>query len=163
VLASALLVKGELAAARDELEQALRSNPASLVYLEIIGFLLTLLGDGDRGPALTRAARERNPHCLPQASFGSWFDHVRRGEIELAHASALEYRDPTFFWRPAMRACCLGLLGRIEDAGSEVAELLRRRPDFATRGRVLLGHYIKLPEVMGRIVDGLAKAGLELA
>jgi adenylate cyclase len=163
VLASALLVKGELGAAREELEQALRSNPASLVYLEIIGFLLTLLGDGDRGPALTRAARERNPHCLPHASFGLWFDHLRRGEIELAHANALEYRDPTFFWRPAMRACCLGLLGRITEAGSEVAELLRRKPDFATRGRVLLGRYIKFPDVLNRIADGLGRAGLELA
>jgi adenylate cyclase len=163
VLASALLVKGELAAAREELEQALRSNPASLVYLEIIGFLLTLLGDAERGPALARRARERNPHCLPQASFGLWFDHLRRGEIELAYANALEYRDPTFFWRPAMRASCLGLLGRIEEAGSEVAELLRRKPDFPVRGRILLGHYIKFPDVMDRVVDGLARAGLELA
>jgi hypothetical protein len=62
-----------------------------------------------------------------------------------------------------MRASCLGLLGRIAEAGSEVAELLDRKPDFAARGRLLLGHYIKFPEVMDRVVDGLARAGLELA
>ena len=62
-----------------------------------------------------------------------------------------------------MRASCLGLLGRTADARSEVADLLSRKPDFAARGRVLIGRYIKLPEVMGRIVDGLDRAGLSLA
>jgi tetratricopeptide (TPR) repeat protein len=163
ILASALLVKGELTAARRELEEALQLTPNSLVYLEMIGLLLTLVGDGERGPALIRAARERNPHCLPYASFGLWFDHLGRGEIEAAYQAALEYRDPTFFWRAAMRACCLGHLGRIAEAKAEVAELLLRKPDFSARGRILIGHYVKFPEVMNRVVDGLAKAGLTLA
>ena len=56
VLASALLVKGELIAARQELDQALQIGGESLVYLENIGWLLTLCGDEERGPALARAA-----------------------------------------------------------------------------------------------------------
>ena len=163
VLASALLVKGELTAARRELEEALQLTPNSLVYLEVIGLLLTLVDDGERGLALIRTARERNPHCLPYGSFGLWFDHLRRGEIEAAYQAALEYRDPTFFWRAAMRACCLGHLGRIAEAKAEVDELLLRKPDFAARGRILIGHYVKFPEVMNLIADGLAKAGLTLA
>ena len=163
VLAAALLVKGELASARQEVEQALRLNPGSLVYLEMIGFLLTLLGDWERGPALCRTARERNPHCLPQVLIGLWFDHLRRGELESAYQAALEYRDPTSFWRAVMRASCLGLLGRVPEARSEVAEILRVKPDFTVRGRTLIGHYIKFPEVMSRIAEGLARAGLELA
>jgi TolB-like protein len=163
VLASCLLVKGELAAGREELEQALRSSPGSLVYLEIIGYLLTLLGDWERGQALSRSARDRNPHCLPFVLFGTWADSVRRGDIEQACQVALEYRDPTFFWRPVMRASCLGLLGRAAEAKSEVAELLSRKPDFPKRGPVLLGHYLKFPKVMGPVVDGLARAGLDAA
>ena len=42
-----------------------------------------------------------------------------------------------------MRASCLGLLGRTAEAAVEVADLLRRKPDFATRGRILIGYYIK--------------------
>jgi hypothetical protein len=129
----------------------------------MIGFLLTLLGDWERGPALSRSVQERNPHCLPQVLFGLWADSLRRGELESAYRAALEYRDPTFFWRPVMRASCLGLLGRTSEADSEVAELLSRRPNFAARGRILLGHYIKFDEVMNPIVDGLARAGLTLA
>jgi adenylate cyclase len=162
ILASCLLIKGELAAGRSELEEALNASPRSLVYLDIIGFLLTLFGDWDRGPALARLARERNPHCLPQALFGLWADHVRRGEDEQAYQTALEYRDPTFFWRPVMRASCLGLLGRTTEARAEVAELLSRKIDFPVRGRVLLGYYLKFPEVKDRVVEGLARAGLEL-
>ena len=58
VLASVLLHVGELAAAREQLEEALRLAPDSLVYLEIIGYLLTIAGDGERGTALIRSARE---------------------------------------------------------------------------------------------------------
>ena len=163
MLAAGLLTKGELAAARAELEEALRLSADSLVYLEIIGFLLTLLGDGERGPALIRSARQRNPHCLPQASFGLWFDHLRRGEVELAYQDALEYRDSMFFWRAVMRACCLGLLGRKAEAKAEAAEVLRTKPDFEQRGRVLIGYYIKLPDVKRQVVEGLARAGLTLA
>ena len=163
VLAAALLVKGELTAARRELEDALRVSADSFVYLEVIGHLLSLVGDGERGPSLIRAARERNPHCLPHGSFGLWFDHLRRGQPGPAYEEALEYRDPAFFWRAVMRACCLAHLGRRAEAESNVAEILRGKQDFAARGRVLIGHFVKHPEVMDRIVDGLARAGLKLA
>jgi adenylate cyclase len=162
ILASALMVKGELSAAREELEQALRLSPDSLVYLEIIGYLLTLLGD-TRGPGIIREALERNPHCLPNGAFGLWFDFLRRGETKRAYQTALEYRDPTFFWRGIMRASSLGLLGRTAEARVEVADLLRGKPDFGVRGRTLIGYYIKPPEVMDLVVGGLEKAGLALA
>jgi hypothetical protein len=97
------------------------------------------------------------------ATMGLWFDHLRRGEVQLAYQYALEYRDPTFFWRGVMRASCLGLLGRTPEAAVTVADLLQRKPDFEARGRTLIGHYIKLDEVMSQVVDGLARAGLTLA
>jgi adenylate cyclase len=161
VLAASLIAQGELLAARAELDEALRVSPDSLVYLEIIGFLLTVAGDWERGPAFSRSARERNPHALTHGLFGLWADHLRRGEFEAAYQAALEYRDPTVFWRSAMRACCLGHLGRPADA--EVADLLRGKPDFEARGRTLIGYFVKFPELMDVVVDGLARAGVRLA
>lgn len=162
ILASALLVKNELAAGRVELEHALRSSSNSLAYLDVVGYLLTLLGSWDRGREISRAALERNPHCLPHVQFGLWVGHLHHGEVEEAHQAALEFRDPTFFMRFAMRATCLGLLGRTDEGRLEVAQLLAAKPDFAARGRHLLGYYIKFPEVMDRIVDGLARVGLKI-
>jgi adenylate cyclase len=162
ILASALLYKGELAAAQEQLDAALASSPESLAYLEIIAYLMILTGRSEQGEALSRSALERNPHCLPHVLFGLWTRHVARGEIDLAYRTALEYRDPTFFLRSVMRASCLGLLGRMAEAKVEIGELLSMKADFDRRGRVLLSYHIKFPEVMDPVVDGLAKAGLVL-
>ena len=43
-----------------------------------------------------------------------------------------------------------------------MADLLNGTPDFARRGRTLIGRLIKFPDLSDRIVDGLAKAGLVL-
>jgi adenylate cyclase len=161
-LAGALLLKGELAASRAEAESALLLNPDSLVYLEWIGWLLTMTGDWDRGTDLVRRALARNPHVIPVAHHALWLTHLRKGEIEESYQAALQYRDPTFFLRALMRACSLGHLGRVAEARLELAELLGRKPDFASRGRALLGRVVKFPDLVETIADGLAKAGLAL-
>ena len=161
-LAGALLVKGELAAARAEVESALELNPDSLVYLEWIGWLMTLLGEWERGPALLRRALDLNPHVIPVAQHAFWLAHLHRGEFEEAYQAALQYRDPTFFLRAMMRACCLGHLGRLEEAKLEVAELLATKPDFPSRGRTLIGRHVKFPDLLESVVGGLEKAGLQL-
>ena len=162
VLASAFLLKGELGAGRVEAERAHGLNPGSLVYLEWIGWLFAFLGDWERGTALIRRSIERNAGHIPVALHALWADHLRRGEFEEAHEVALRLSDSTFFWRSLMRAVSLGHLGRIREAKREVVELVRQKPDFASRGRTLIGRYVKFPELHARIVDGLAKAGLGL-
>ncbi|HJS58930.1 MAG TPA: response regulator [Vicinamibacteria bacterium] len=162
ILAAIWLVKGELAAARYEAQEALRLSSDSLVYLEMIGWVLTLAGDWDRGAALVREAVERNPHHLPYVNHALWADHLRRDEFTAAYEAAMGYRDGAFYWRPMMRACCLGHLGRAQDARPEVAELLRQKPDFPSRGRTLIGHYIKFEDIQERIADGLRRAHLRL-
>ncbi len=162
VLASCLLVKGELQAARDELDHALRMNRGSLAYREIIGWLLALSGDWDRGVVIMRDAVARNPYCLSQVRHGLWADAMRRGQYDEAYTMALEYPDRVFFWRDLMMASALGLLGRVQEARASVAELLRMRPDFARRGRTIIGHYIKPQDVRDRIAEGCRKAGLTL-
>jgi len=87
---------------------------------------------------------------------------LRRGEFEEGYQVALLNTDATFFWRALMRATCLGHLGRVEEAKLAAAQLLNRKPDFASRGRTLIGRYIKFPDLVERIVDGLGKAGLAL-
>jgi adenylate cyclase len=163
LMATALLVKGELGAARRELDLALRLNSDSLAYREVIGWLLALVGEWDQGVALMRSALERNPYCQPCVSHGLWADAMRRGDSEAAYAFALEYREPNFFWRELMIASALGQLRRVEDARASAAELLRASPQFAQRGRRLIAHYIKDDQVRATIVEGLRKAGLEVA
>jgi tetratricopeptide (TPR) repeat protein len=160
VLASALMIDGEVDAALDELDQALRLNGDSLAYREIVGWLLALCGRWERGVALMRECMDRNPYCLPHVNHGLWADALRRGDLDTAYRAALEYRDPTFFWRDLMLACSLGHLGRTIEARARTADLLQAKPEFRERGRRLIGYFIKPADLRERVIDGLAKAGL---
>ena len=162
VLAGALLIKGELAAGREEAEKAYELNPGSFVYLEWVGWLLALLGEWDHGIALIRRATLRNPNAATVTQFALWANNMRLGYYELAYRTALLFQDVTFFWRPLMRASSLGHLGRRAEAKHEVAELLRRKPNFQSRGRVLIGRYLKFPDLEACVVEGLARAGVKL-
>jgi adenylate cyclase len=162
LLGGTLLVSGDRDAAWREAEEALRRTPDSLVYLEIVGWLFTLSGDWERGAELTREAVERNPYHLPHAAHALWLEAIRRGDYDAAHVQALNYRDTAFFWRALMRASSLGLLGRVSEAAPAVAEILALKPGFAGRGRELVRRYVKFEDLVDRIADGLARAGLEL-
>jgi hypothetical protein len=162
LLAAALLMKGELQAARNELDQTLRISGDSLVYREIVGWLLALAGEWGRGMTIMLDTMRRNPYCLPHVKFGLWADRLRRCEYEEAYVAALEYQDTAFFWRALMVACCLGHLGRLGEARMAAIDLLRQKPSFLERGRILIGYYIKPAELRENVVEGLRKAGLEL-
>jgi adenylate cyclase len=161
-LAQALLVKGDLAGATTEALRALELEPRSFANLDVLGWLLTLAGDGDRGLALVREAMARNPNHSPVVFQALWASHLRRGEIEKARGAAQQYRDPASFWPGVMQACSLGHLGKLKEGRAESAQLLERRPDFARRGRALVGRLIKLPELRESVFAGLRKAGLGL-
>jgi adenylate cyclase len=163
LMAEALLVKGELAAARREVDHALRLNSDSLAHREKIGWLMALTGDWDAGAALLRDALARNPCCQPCVSHGLWADAMRRRDFDAAYAAALEYRDPNFFWRDLMFAATLGHLGRHEDAAASALALARAKPQFHHRGRRLIAHFIKSDELRAIIVEGLHKAGVAVA
>ena len=124
---------------------------------------MALCGDWDQGTALMHAALERNPYCQPCVGHGLWADAMRRGDFDGAYAAALDYRDPTFFWRDLMLTASLGHLGRLEEAAASAAELLRCKPQFSYRGRRLIAHYIKSDDIRATIVDGLRRAGVEVA
>ena len=161
-LAHALFVKGELQAARVETLRALELDPQSFANIDTIGWLLTLQGDAERGPALVRKAIARNPNHSPIVYQALWAEQLRRGEFEESRRSAYEYRDRSSFWPGIMRACSLGHLGSFAEARSEAVETLQRKPDFGRRGRGLIGRLIRLPELFARVLEGLAKAGLTL-
>jgi adenylate cyclase len=87
---------------------------------------------------------------------------VRQQEYEQAHLETLNFKRPTVFWEPLMKAATLGLLGRIQEGRRAAENLLKLRPDFPTRGRLLIGHYIKFEDIVQRVIAGLRKAGLDI-
>jgi hypothetical protein len=123
---------------------------------------LTLLGDWQRGPALIRKAMANNPYYSVIVHYALWVDWIRRGDYEKAYAETLHFRTPLLFWDPLFKAATVGLLGRIHEGKEAVENLLKLKPNFSTCGRVLIKHYIKFDDILGRIIEGLTKAGLSI-
>jgi hypothetical protein len=69
---------------------------------------------------------------------------------------------PNYFHLPALRPATLGQLGRHEEAGKAVRDLMALRPDFATAARQEYAKWYG-PELIEQLIDGLRKAGLEVA
>ena len=162
ILAFARLFSNEIPAGLAEVERALALNPNFVFFMENIGYLLTLFGDWERGPAQIRKAIKLNPYYDITVHYALWVDWVRQEKYEQAYLETLNFRRPTLFWDPLVRAATFGLLGRYEEGKQAAAELLKLKPDFPTRGRVLIEHYIKFEDIVERIIDGLSKVGLKI-
>jgi hypothetical protein len=155
-----LLLKNDLSHGLAEAERAISLNPDSLIMMGELGWLLTLLGDWKRGPALIRKAIKSNPYYHVIVHYPLWVDWIRRGDYENAYAETLHFRSPPLFWDPLMKAATLGLLGRIQAGEKAVDDLLKLKPNFSTRGRVLIEHYIKFEDIVTRLTEGLNQVGL---
>jgi len=94
--------------------------------------------------------------------YGLWVDRVRQGDYQEAYLETMNFRTPLLFWDPLMKAATFGLLGRYEEGKRAVEDLLKLKPDFSTRGRILIGRYIKFEDILERTIDGLRKSGLHV-
>ena len=70
---------------------------------------------------------------------------------------------PDFFWEHIIKASICGHLGRTEEGQACVQALLALKPDFAKRGRLLVGRYIKFEDIAEALLEGLRKLGLKIA
>jgi adenylate cyclase len=81
VLAFVRLVTDELPAARREIDLAYSLNPRSLLMLDAIGYIMSLLGDWERGPQVIREAMNCNPYYKPISNYGLWPDGLNRRDF----------------------------------------------------------------------------------
>ncbi|MGB5749795.1 MAG: hypothetical protein WBM69_22655 [Desulfobacterales bacterium] len=74
----------------------------------------------------------------------------------------LEPQKTSSFWYPLAKAATLGLLGRDEEGKQFAENLLKLKLNFPSKGRFLIGHYIKFEEIVERVLEGLNKVGLSI-
>jgi tetratricopeptide (TPR) repeat protein len=163
IMAYVLLLKGDIEGGLAETERAYRLNPNSLLWLENIGYLMTLFGDWQRGPALIRTALQHNPFYNVTVHYALWVDWVRQKEYRQAYTETLNFRLPGLFWDPLLKAAACGLVGNLEEGRQAVGNLLALKPDFPQRGLMLIRYYIKFDDIVERTINGLANSGLELS
>jgi hypothetical protein len=90
-------------------------------------------------------------------------DWVPQRDYPQAYHETPSFRTPLLFWDPLLRAAILGFLGRIEEGNQAKEDLLKCKPDFPARGRVLIEHYIKFEDIVAKVIQGLKKVGIYVA
>ncbi len=141
-------------------EQTIALNPNSPYVVGVAGWHMALYGEWERGLSLMEKGMRLNPYHPSWFHLATYMDYYRRGKYENAFAEALKFNLPGLFWDPVMRAATLGQMGKEHEARAAVGELLKLEPDFVTRGRRLISHYVKVDDLVDMIIEGLRRAGL---
>jgi hypothetical protein len=162
IRAYVLLSRDQIGEGLAETNVALAINPNSLIFLENIGYLFTLFGEWNRGPALIRKAIEFNQYYDIICHYALFLDWIRQGDFQQAYLETSNFNTPFLFWDPLMKAVSSGLSGRQEDGKRSIEDLLKLKPDFPTHGRRLIKYYIKFDDIFERFIEGLHKAGLNI-
>jgi serine/threonine protein kinase len=161
-LASALFFRKETQAFRNAAQRAVSLNPMDGFTAAYLGFLIAYAGDWERGCALVERARGLNPHHPGWYWFPSFFDAYRKRAYRGALDFALKINMPGFWRTNLALAAAYGQLGERDAACIPVRELLAVRPDFPVVAREELAKWWE-PELVEHLIDGLRKAGLEVA
>lgn len=141
-------------------QETIALNPNAPYIVGVAGWHMTLFGEWDRGLPLLKKGIKLNPYHPSWFHLAFFMYHYHRGEYENAFAEALKFNFPGLYLDPLMRAAALSQLGRQNEAKAAVSQLLKLDPDFATRGRWLISRYVKVDDLIDRIIEGLEKAGL---
>jgi adenylate cyclase len=163
ILAYIYLLTDDLEECRSEAQTARKAvQNGRGIWLDVIGYLLTLCGDWDRGPKLIRKGLAINPYPIDLSSAALWVDALRRNDIDEMLKQSFIFEKKGVLWEPLMRAVSLVLAGRIPEAEPEAKRILQCCPDFTTRGKWYIERYIKFEPLVERIIQGLSIAGVVL-
>jgi adenylate cyclase len=144
-------------------ERALALNPHDSDILADLGRAYSLTGDWDKGIPLIREAFERNP-AQP-----SWYRlfialfHYMHGRYAEALAEAQRVGLPDLVYSHVVLAMIYGQTGSRDDAAHEIDEILRLYPNFRDKAVFEFERRNIDPAIITRMVDGLRKAGLDVA
>ncbi len=161
-LAQVHFLRNDLVLAFNEIEAALALQPESLMFIDTIGYMLILLGEWDRGEQLVQKAIRLNPFYRIYTRYGLWLNAFRQQDYTRALEETEWITEIGSFWGPLARAATLGQMGLPEKGQEEVSRLLALKPNITERGRLLIGHYIKFPDITERLIEGLSVAGLDI-
>ena len=161
-LASVLFFRRETQAFRSAAQRAIELNPMDGFTIGYMGFLISFSGDWERGCALMERARSLNHNHPGWYWFPPFFNAYRKGDYRDALEFALKVNMPGFWRNELALAATYGQLGELKLARNAAQELLAARPEFATAVREECNKWWE-PELVEQIIDGLRKAGLEIA
>ncbi len=161
-LAQALFFQKEFQSFRNAAERAVALNPMDGNSIAFLGEMLTYAGDRERGMALAERAKQLNPNHPGWYWYADFYNAYRQGDYRGALNFVLKANLPNHWGTQAAMAAAYGQLGERDLAGKALRDLLKLRPDFAATIRKDCEKWWE-PEYGEHLIDGLRKAGLEIA
>jgi TolB-like protein/Tfp pilus assembly protein PilF len=152
----------EKAPFRAAVDRAVALNPMDGTLLGLLGLLLHHSGDEERGLRMAESGMRLNPNYPGILRFTAFSNAYLHGRYEQALEAAVRINMPGFFYAHACRAAALGQLGQREAAQKAVRDTLALRSDFGSTARHEFSKWWR-PEQVEHLLDGLRKAGLEVA
>ncbi len=161
-LATVLFYRREIQAFRAAAERAIALNPIDGCNIAQLGSFISYAGEWERGCALVEHALKLNPNHPGWYWFAPFFNAYRKGDYSGALNFALKINLPGLYSTHLALAAVYGQLGQRDEASKAVQDLLKLRPDIGPILRPAL--LIRFdPEMAENVIDGLRKAGLEIA
>lgn len=162
ILAYASYLSDDIDAFHQEVETAVELNPNSLYTIGSAGYLHVMVGESERGLSLLNRAISANPYYPRWFHTAYFIAYFQRQEYDRALLEIQQYNSDGSFWGPALLAAVLGKLGRRSEAQLHIEELVKLKPDFASRAGELLRRSLKIEGISDELIDGLRRAGLTI-
>jgi len=165
-LASAFFFQNEFVAFRNAAERSIALNPmdsSTAAYLGTLMLRESAEGDWERGCALVERARQLNPNHPGWYWFTAYWDAYRKQDYRGALQVALKINLPGDYYVPAVIAAAHGQLGQVEAARPALEQLRVMKPDFPEGARADLEKWFGPCELVEHFLDGMRKAGMEIA
>jgi TolB-like protein/Tfp pilus assembly protein PilF len=157
-LAVVLFFRKETAGCLSAAERAMALNPLDTSNEAM--FLIAFTGDWDRGCVLIRRAMELNPHHPRWYGTVLGINEYRLANYRAVVDEVVKANAPDVFWTNMLLAAAYGQLGELAAARKALRDLLAQKEDFAQSAGELLGKWFD-PQLVGPLIEGLRKAGLD--
>jgi TolB-like protein/predicted Zn-dependent protease len=161
-LAQSLWSQKDFDSLRDAAERSVALNPMDGNSVALLGEYLTYAGSAERGMQLTERAKQLNPNHPGSYWYADFYHAFSQGDYRAALAFALKVKLRGNPLAPMMIAAACGQLGDIDGGAKAVADLIKFRPELPAIMRKQVAK-VWNPEYGERFLDGLRKAGLEIA
>jgi TolB-like protein/Tfp pilus assembly protein PilF len=160
--ATSLFFQKDYLAFRTAADRALVLNRMDSSTAAVLGNMIAYAGDWEAGLRIVERAMQLNPHHAGWYHYVAFCDAYRRHDYRGALASALKVNMPAYHWPYVYLAAAYGQLGEQQGASAALSQLGALVPNFGAVAREEFGKWLD-PELTEHLLDGLRKAGLEIA
>jgi serine/threonine-protein kinase len=160
-LAEVHFFRGDREGFQTAADRAIELNRRDGATVAVLGCLMSVSGQEERGVALAEAAIALNPHHPGWYRFGTFFSQLRRGAVEDALVTAQKITMPGYVFGVMILAAAQAAAGHRAAARASRDDLIALFPTVDRDGIGLVRKWLRWsPDLFALLVDNLVIAGV---